>query len=438
MRLAYYDSLTGLPNRRLLLDRLQHYLAGRSRTFKAGALLFIDLDNFKDLNDTRGHEVGDQLLKEVAQRVLRCSRGGDTVARLGGDEFVILLEDIGPSEGEAISHTAIIGSKILDLVAQPYFIDGILHHATCSIGAAICNDATIDIHELMKRGDMAMYEAKKSGRNALCFFHTQMQAALHSRTALEMELREALNMEQFRLYYQPQVDGNGRITGVEALLRWNHPEKGMISPELFIPVAESSGLILPIGDWVLQTACEQLAEWKNIPSMKMLTVAVNVSAYQLHQPDFVTRILSVLDQSDAPPEKLKLEITETMLIENVEDTIAKMRALKEHRVGFALDDFGTGYSSLLYLKRLPLDQLKIDRSFVRDILTDQNDVAIARSIVALAKELGLGIIAEGVETEEQREFLAEMGCDAYQGYLIGRPGDVETVRSLTETHAERM
>ncbi|WP_229459332.1 EAL domain-containing protein [Massilia cavernae] len=430
MQLAYYDPLTSLPNRRLLLERLQHSISMHNRSKQAVALLFLDLDNFKDLNDTRGHEVGDQLLKQVAQRILSCTREGDTVARLGGDEFVILLENIGGSEQEAADNAAAIGWKIIDKVGEPYDIGGASHHTSCSIGAALRCEQGVDIDDLMKRGDLAMYEAKRDGRNTLRFFHHHMESDVTYRIALEGELRESLVQSQFMLHYQPQVDGRGCILGAEALLRWNHVKRGVVGPAVFVPIAESSGLIIPLGNWVLRSACVQLADWADSPALAHLTLAVNVSALQFRLPDFVAEMLAVMKETGADPHRLKLELTETLLIDNVEDTIDKMLQLKEHGIGFSLDDFGTGYSSLSYLKRLPLDQLKIDRSFVRDVLSDPNDASIARSIVALGQALGLGIIAEGVETESQRAFLAELGCDCCQGYLFGRPMDVNMLERM--------
>ena len=430
MQLANYDALTGLPNRRLLLERLQHCLSVYNRSKQAVALLFLDLDNFKDLNDTRGHEVGDQLLIQVAQRIKGCIREGDTVARLGGDEFVILLEGIGESEEQAAAHAATVGWNIIRVIGEPFDIGGRTHHATCSIGAALRVELDTDIDDLMKRGDLAMYEAKRDGRNTLRFFHHNMASDVTYRIALEMELRESLGKSEFMLHYQPQVDGSGKVTGVEALLRWTHPKRGTVGPTVFIPIAEASGLIVQLGSWVIRNACLQLARWADDPTMAHLTLAVNVSARQFRQQDFVAEVLATLNETGARADLLKLELTETLLIENVEDTIQKMRQLKQFGIGFALDDFGTGYSSLSYLKLLPLDQLKIDRSFVRDVLVDPNDASIARSIVALGQALGLAIIAEGVETEAQRAFLAELGCDSCQGYLFGRPMEVALLEVL--------
>jgi diguanylate cyclase (GGDEF)-like protein/PAS domain S-box-containing protein len=419
-RLAYYDDLTGLPNRRLLFERIHACVAASRDEPQVGALLFLDLDNFKDLNDTRGHSAGDQLLLQVAQRVGACVRAGDTVARVGGDEFVVMLDAIGTNEEEARLHAEVLAEKVLAAVAAPYVIDGLPHHASCSIGVTLCTHSHEALDTLMKRGDLAMYQAKADGRNMVRFFETWMEDAVARRTRLEGELREALAAGQFELYYQPQVEGD-RVVGAEALLRWHHPRRGLIGPVEFIPVAESTDLILPMGAWVLRAACEQLARWKVAPHSAHLTVAVNISIRQLMEDNFVRDTLAVIAATGADAGCLKLELTESMVIEGVEETIAKMEALRRHGVRFLLDDFGTGYSSLAYLKRLPLEQLKIDRSFVRDILVDPNDASIARSIVALAQALGLSIIAEGVETAAQRDKLLELGCPRFQGYLYGRP-----------------
>ena len=436
--LAFYDPLTRLPNRRLLLDRMQQALASSARSGREGALLFIDLDNFKTLNDTLGHDIGDLLLQQVAQRLASCVREGDTVARLGGDEFVVMLEDLSKNPQESATQTEIVGEKILAALNLPYQLAGRQHHSTPSIGATLFNDHLNSVDELLKRADLAMYQAKAAGRNTLRFFDPEMQAVVTFRAALESDLRQGLQQNQFVLYYQSQVDGVGRVTGAEALLRWRHPQRGLVSPADFIPLAEETGLILPLGHWVLETACAQLVAWAALPDMSHLTLAVNVSARQFRHPDFVDQVLAVLDNSGAKPQKLKLELTESLVLDDVEDIIAKMTALKNKGVGFSLDDFGTGYSSLSYLKRLPLDQLKIDQSFVRDILTDANDAAIARTIVALAQSMSLAVIAEGVETGEQRDFLARQGCLAFQGYLFGRPlpakvydESVSAARSMT-------
>lgn len=422
-RLAFFDPLTHLPNRRLLLNRLQHALATASRSRHTGGLLFLDLDNFKTLNDTLGHDKGDLLLQQVARRLESCvSRKSDTVARLGGDEFVVMLEDLNESLQEAAVQTEVVAEKILAVFNRPFNLGGYEHHTSPSIGVALFDSREEDnIDDLMKRADLAMYQAKASGRNTIRFFDPEMQTVVTARVALETDLRHGLRKHEFFLQYQLQADSAGRKIGAEALVRWQNPRRGLVSPALFIPLAEETGLILRLGQWVLQTACQQLAAWGNKPETAHLTLAVNVSARQFRHPDFVGQVLRILEETGANPRNLKLELTESLLVENVESTVTKMTALKAKGVSFSLDDFGTGYSSLSYLKRLPLDQLKIDQSFVRDVLTDANDAAIARTIVALGQTLGLDVIAEGVETEEQREFLAQNGCHAYQGYLFGPP-----------------
>ena len=427
-RLAFYDPLTQLPNRRLLLDRLQQAITSGVRNEREGALLFIDLDNFKTLNDTLGHDKGDQLLKQVAERLSASVRDGDTVARLGGDEFVVMLEGLDASPDVAAPQAKTVGDKILTALNETYLLGDHRHRSTPSIGVTLFGENPDDtIDELMKRADFAMYQSKSAGRNTLRFFDPQMQAAVTARVGLEADLRQALHTEQFILHYQVQVDGSGRLTGAEALVRWQHPQRGMVSPGEFIPLAEDSGLILPLGHWVLRTACAQLAAWASRPEMAHVIVAVNVSARQFKLPNFVEEVMAILDDAGARPQRLKLELTESMLLSDVEEIIGKMAELKAKGVGFALDDFGTGYSSLTYLKRLPLDQLKIDQSFVRDVLNDPNDAAIAKAIITLGQSLGLAVIAEGVETEGQRKFLAHHGCTAYQGYLFGRPGPASSL-----------
>jgi diguanylate cyclase (GGDEF)-like protein/PAS domain S-box-containing protein len=419
--LAFYDPLTNLPNRRLLLDRLRHALVVGARSDSVGALLFIDLDNFKTLNDTLGHDKGDLLLESVARRLTGCVREEDTVARLGGDEFVVMLEDLSKDPRDAAGEAGLVGKKILHALSAPHDLAGAIHHSTASIGVAVFMHQVDTVDELLKRADLAMYRAKAAGRNTVRFFDPEMQSAVMARVALEADLRDGLNKNELLLHYQPQVDGHGIIIGAEALLRWQHPHRGMIPPLEFIPLAEETGLILPVGHWVLEAACAKLKEWSGHERTVSLTLAVNVSARQFRHVDFVEQVLGVIKRSGADPQRLKLELTESLLLEDVEEVIVKMAKLKAEGVGFSLDDFGTGYSSLSYLKRLPLDQLKIDQSFVRDVLTDPNDAAIARTIVALGRSMGLTVIAEGVETPEQRDFLAASGCGHYQGYLFGRP-----------------
>ena len=429
VRLAFYDSLTLLPNRRLLLDRLQQALAASSRSGRRGALLFIDLDNFKTFNDTLGHEQGDQLLMQVARRLNDCVRQEDTVGRLGGDEFVVVVEGLGDNPEEAAAQAETIGNKILAALGTPYRFADRDYACTPSIGINLFGEGSGSGEDLLKQSEIAMYQAKTSGRNAQRFFDPQMQAVVQARVALEDDMRQGLRQHQFLLYYQPQVKGD-RLIGAEALVRWKHPQRGMVSPADFIPLAEETGLILPLGLWVLETACEQLSVWAKAGKTAHLTLAVNVSARQFRQEGFVNQVLAVLDRYQTDATKLKLELTESLLLDDVEDIIVKMSALKAKGVCFSLDDFGTGYSSLSYLKRLPLDQLKIDQSFVRDVLTDPNDAVIGRTIIALGQSLGLAVIAEGVETALQRDFLARSGCDSYQGYYFSRPLAIEAFDEL--------
>jgi len=431
--LAFSDPLTSLPNRRLLLDRLEHALIVSARNQQRGALFFIDLDDFKGLNDTRGHYIGDLLLQQVAQRLVACVSEGDTVARLGGDEFVVMLEGLGQDGMQAVQQAEAVGAKILHALNEPYALQGTVHHNTPSIGVALFGEPQGTVEDLLKQADLAMYRAKASGRNALCFFDPQMQSVLAERVALENELRLALQRQDFVLHYQPQVGKAGTMIGVEALVRWQHPERGMVSPLDFIALAEDTGLILPLGGWVLETACRQLAAWALRPDRQHLTMAVNVSVRQFRHAGFVEQVLDVLERTGANPRRLKLELTESLLVTHVEDVVAKMGALKARGVCFSLDDFGTGYSSLAYLKRLPLDQLKIDQGFVRHVLTDANDAAIARMIVALSESLGLEVIAEGVERAEQRDFLARHGCHAYQGYFFSRPLPLAALEAYADT-----
>lgn len=419
--LAFYDALTRLPNRRLLTDRLGHALAASARSGREGALLFIDLDNFKALNDTLGHAIGDLLLQQVAQRLTSCVREGDTVARLGGDEFVVMLENLGGQPIEAAAQAEAAGKKILAALGQPYRLAVYECHSTPSIGVTIFDAHRDSTDELMKMADIAMYQAKKAGRNTLRFFDPQMQEIIHARASLEGELRRAIENRQFELYYQVQVDDANRPIGAEALIRWQHPEHGFVPPAQFIPLAEEAGLIHAIGQWVLETACAQIKTWQQDPRARDLVLAVNISAKQLRQADFVEQVVAVIRRHAIDPKLLKLELTESLLIENMRDSIVTMGALKAIGVQFALDDFGTGYSSLQYLKQLPLDQLKIDQSFVQDISTDSHSRSIVRTVIAMAQIMGLDVIAEGVETEEQRQFLLSIDCSQFQGYLFGRP-----------------
>ena len=423
--LAFNDPLTQLPNRRLLTDRLQHAFSSCERTGKEGALLFIDLDNFKTLNDTLGHDIGDLLLQQVAQRLKTCVREGDTVARFGGDEFVVILEGLSEHALEAASQTKDVGEKILVTLSHTYQLRKHEYHSTPSIGATLFSGKYDAIDELFKQADIAMYQAKKAGRNNLRFFDPQMQQVINARMLLEKELTQALASQQFELHYQIQVDSANHALGAEALIRWIHPERGMVPPSNFIPLAEECGLILPIGQWVLNTACAQLKKWQLEKLTRALTLSVNVSAKQFRQPNFIAQVKTALQNYAVNPELLKLELTESMLLDDLEDTISTMNTLHEIGVKFSLDDFGTGFSSLLYLKRLPLDQLKIDQSFVRDIASDSSDKAIVRTIIAMAESLNLGIIAEGVESDDQLQILKSKGCKQFQGYLFSKPIPIE-------------
>jgi diguanylate cyclase (GGDEF)-like protein/PAS domain S-box-containing protein len=423
-KLAFYDVLTGLPNRRLLVDRLQHALASVDRE-GGGALLFLDLDNFKDLNDTHGHDVGDLLLQQVARRLQECVRGADTVARFGGDEFVVMLQGLAHAPAESARQAEQVARKVIASLNQPYMLGAVEHHSTPSVGVTLLVVESTTVDEVLKQADLALYEAKAAGRNTLRFFDPAMQALVAQRTAMELELRHGLSRQELVVYYQPVVDVAGRMVGVEALVRWLHPQRGLVSPIEFIPVAEQTGLIIPLGAWVLEAACQQLARWAESSSTAALTIAVNVSARQFRQPDFAQQVQDILRKTGADAKRLKLELTESLLLSDTQDAIAKMSTLQRFGVGFALDDFGTGYSSLSYLKLLPLQQLKIDQSFVRDVLTDPNDAAIARTVLALGKSLGFSVVAEGVETEGQRIFLRENGCTLFQGYLFGKPVPVQ-------------
>jgi diguanylate cyclase (GGDEF)-like protein len=414
------DQLTGLPNRKLFMDRLRQAMAAGNRSKNFGGLLLIDMDKFKNLNDTQGHDCGDRLLREAAVRLESCVRSGDTVARLGGDEFVVVVVDIGMKQQEAAAAVEIVGEKVLSAMNEPFDLGNVTHSTSASVGLTLFRGEEASADELLKQADLAMYKSKDSGRNACRFFDPQMEELVRARTALDADLRQAIAVEQFQLYYQPQIGPGGRVVGAEALIRWNHHERGFIPPADFIPLAEDTGLILPLGNWVLETACRQLAAWTITANLCSIRMAVNVSSRQFQRPDFVDQVLLTIERAGADPRKLDLELTEGLLVENVDDVIQKMTALKARGVGFVLDDFGTGYSSLAYLKRMPLDTLKIDRSFVNDLLTDANDAAIAKTVVALAHALGLDVIAEGVETVEQKNLLAALGCHSYQGFYFSR------------------
>ncbi|MDO8891555.1 MAG: EAL domain-containing protein [Sulfurimicrobium sp.] len=423
--LAFYDPLTRLPNRRLLHDRLQQSQAASMRGEHNGALMFIDLDHFKTLNDTKGHGVGDLLLQKVAQRLQDGVRDGDTVARLGGDEFVVILESLSSDADEAAAQAGFVAEKLRSALEQPYQLKEHEYHSTPSIGVTLFQGHGERVEDLLKHADTALYQAKSAGRNTIRFFDPDMQAVLEARTEMIGNLRQALKHQQLRLFYQTQVDSAQRVIGAEALLRWETAEHGLISPAQFIPLAEETGLIVPIGLWVLKTACEQIRFWSGNPATRGLQLAVNVSACQFRQADFVEQVQQVINAAGIDPTCLKIELTESLVLDNMGDSIPKMQALKAIGIGLSMDDFGTGYSSLSYLKQLPLDQLKIDQSFVRDLVTDPNDAAIVQAIITMGQTFGLNVIAEGVETEAQRDFLAMHGCHAFQGYLFSKPVPIE-------------
>ncbi|WP_280546176.1 EAL domain-containing protein [Halomonas sp. 11-S5] len=426
-QLAFYDPLTGLPNRRLMLDRLEGELKHSYRSDQFGALLYLDLDNFKQVNDTLGHHAGDQLLREVASRLGGVLRATDTLARLGGDEFAVLLHDLGRDPQRVAAVAERIAHKLLGVLQAPIGLAGSSVTMTGSIGITLYRDHGTTLDEILQQADMALFQAKRAGRDTLRFFDPALQAQLHARARLEADLRQALPRDEFLLHYQPQVDADRRMIGVEALLRWQHPERGMVSPGEFIPLAEENRLIVPIGGWVLESACRQLVAWARDSATTDLTISVNVSPQQFREADFVEQVLATLARTGARPERLKLEVTESLFVEDRDEARETMRRLREHGVTFALDDFGTGYSSLSYLKRLPLDQLKIDQSFVRDLLEDEASAAIVASIIALSESLQLEVIAEGVETEAQRAWLVAHGCRAFQGYLFSRPVPLEAL-----------
>ncbi|MBR7777696.1 EAL domain-containing protein [Undibacterium rugosum] len=419
--LAFYDSLTQLPNRRLLMDRLSHLISISQRNQSHSAILFIDLDNFKTLNDTRGHDAGDLLLVETSRRLSSCVRDSDTVARLGGDEFVVVLEELSEQRDEAMHQADKIAEKIRQTLSEPYQIADFEHHGSSSIGVCMFSGSDTTVKDLFKRADTAMYEAKTAGRNAVRFFDPAMQAILIVRMMMESNLRIALSQQQFELHYQCQVNADRKLIGAEALLRWRHPDRGYISPAEFIPLAEETGLIVAIGNWVLETACAQLKQWEQNAATAHLSLAVNVSAKQFQQSDFVELVTAMVKRHAFNPAHLKIELTESTILDNVDATTEKMSQLGKSGIGFSMDDFGTGYSSLAYLQRLPLNQLKIDQSFVRDLSEDENDATIVRTIISLGINLGLHVIAEGVETEAQHNFLLAHHCHAFQGYLYSKP-----------------
>jgi diguanylate cyclase (GGDEF)-like protein/PAS domain S-box-containing protein len=432
-RLAFYDPLTALPNRRLLNDRMQLAITNSNRSLHYGAVMMIDLDHFKFINDTMGHAVGDLLLIELAQCLKTCIREGDTVARLGGDEFVIMLEILSKDATQAALHAEMLAQKILKAASEPFLINGKELHCTLSIGVSMFSMPAISCEEMLKRADVAMYQAKSAGRNGISFYDPCLHHALEARLALLSELHHALPDDQLQLYYQAQVDSAYNIIGAEVLLRWQHPQRGLVSPDEFIALAEESGLIVPIGMWVLMTACMQLKLWELTPATAHMAIAVNVSAKQFGQTDFVEQVCAILDETGAKASLLKIELTESLMLVDTVKTIEKMQSLKLLGIRFSIDDFGTGYSSLSYLKKLPISQLKIDRSFVYEIDINQSDAIIAKTIIGMADSFGFNVIAEGVETEAQRACLESHGCFTYQGYLFSKPLPLSEFEQLMST-----
>ena len=432
--LAFFDPLTSLPNRRLFLDRLSQALPEVARQGRCGALLELDLDDFKSLNDNQGHVMGDALLQAAASRLTAAVPAGTTVARVGSDEFVVLLHDLSTDCQQAMDRAVDLAHRLQEALGRDMPLGGANYHCTASAGIALFTAQDDNPADVLKRVDLALEHAKAEGRGSVRTFEPRMQSELTSRASLEEALREAIEGGQLQLYLQPQVDALGSLRGAEALVRWHRPGHGWIPPGEFIPVAERSGLIVPLGEWVLRTACQQLAAWSADPALAHLTVAVNVSSRQFRQDDFVRGVLQTLEETGADANRLVLELTESLLVDNIEGVASRMNTLGARGVSFALDDFGTGFSSLVYLQRLPLDELKIDQGFVRDIEVNANDLAIASTIVALGQGLGLRVVAEGVETPAQRDALIRAGCHHFQGYLFGRPMPVEDLEALARQH----
>ncbi len=418
---AHYDMLTDLPNRRMLIDSYRKTSALTARRQEHGALVYLDLDNFKFLNDARGHDVGDEVLREVAKRLRMCVRDCDTVARVGGDEFALVLGELSGDVHVAAGQASVVAERVCRSLAKPYVMKDYVHTGGCSVGVALFRDEQDELDSVMKYADSAMYLAKKSGRNQVRFFDTAMQARLTARSGQARELSDALAREQFLLHYQVQVGADHRPCGAEALVRWLHPDRGLLAPCEFIPLAEETGFILLLDDWVLHTACVQLRAWQDHDDTKDLPLSVNVSAKAFNQADFEQRVLHALQATGAPPHLLKLELTETIALKNVEQTVTKMTSLQKHGVKFSMDDFGTGYASLTNLRQLPFDQLKIDQAFVRGLPHEPMNVAIVESILAMSRGLGIEVVAEGIETADELDALRSRGCIKYQGYLFSRP-----------------
>ena len=421
-KLAFFDPLTHLPNRRMFLDRLKNAVTAAMRHHKFGAILFIDLDHFKNLNDSLGHDIGDELLKQIAQCLRTQLRGEDTAARLGGDEFIILFTELGDTEDNAIAHAHIVTKKIQQALAKEFYLKGHCYHLSLSIGITLFPQPGTEIHDLIKQADTALYRAKDNGRNQYHFFSKEMQEAADQRLTIEKELHSALLQNQLRLYFQPQVNQKQQVIGTEALLRWHHPEKGILSPAAFIDIAEESSLILKIGDWVLKTAFQYRQQWQQNGLLNdQQKLSINISPKQLRQDSFIPTVIKLLEKYQLDGNLFIFEITENVFLYDLDAIIDKINHLKDYGICFSIDDFGTGYSSLVYLKLLPIWELKIDRNFVKDIGHDTNDQAIIETIIAMAKHMQLQVIAEGVETDLQLSFLHQHGCFHYQGYYFSKP-----------------
>ncbi|MBR9869908.1 MAG: EAL domain-containing protein [Gammaproteobacteria bacterium] len=427
-QLAFYDELTGLPNRRLFADRMRQALVASARHQVYGALLYMDLDDFKSLNDTLGHSFGDTLLRNLAEIITRNFRETDTVSRLGGDEFVMILNDLGTSEEAATKNAHQMAESLLEALSKPIYLKNHQYKCEASIGIALFKGVGQPQEELLKRADTAMYEAKSAGRSVIRFHDSEVQSVLAQRFRLESQLRQAVERQELSLAYQKQVGLDGGATGVEALLRWQHPEQGNIPPSEFIPIAESNGLIVPLGLWVLETACQQLALWQSMPETQHMRVSVNVSSKQFYQPDFVESVVRALQQAKSAPTGLCIEVTESMVLDDLDNAMAKMQALRVYGIQISMDDFGTGYSSMAYLSRLPFDEVKIDKSFVQmaDTRENSNEWIIIETIITMAHKLNMHVVAEGIETLRQHELLAAMGCDYFQGFYFSRPVDLDT------------
>jgi diguanylate cyclase (GGDEF)-like protein/PAS domain S-box-containing protein len=432
-KLTYHDFLTALPNRRSLINTLNHLLSVKDVNVFYDAILFIDIDNFKSINESVGYAYGDELLVQATNRLLLCIKKTATLSRIGGDEFVAIISTQHQSYEKATNEIDKIATRSLQILSAPYSIEGHLFNSSASIGIVLFNDNSLSSDELIKRADIAMYQAKNAGKNTALYYEPRMYETLSERVWLEQELRKAIQTEQFVLYYQPQVGPNEQVIGAEALIRWHHPDKGIINPAEFIPLAELIGLIIPIGDWVLDAACQQLNLWQKYSHSKHLTLSVNVSYKQIHEDEFITKLTALLKKYNIPAGRLKIELTETMLVDDIMLTISRMKLLNDKGVQFALDDFGTGYSSLQYLKRLPLEQLKIDRSFVMDIENDPNDRSIVKTIISMSDALGISVIAEGVETIAQKTYLQKHGCRSFQGYLFSKPIPIQQFDSYLAT-----